>query len=242
MQTTIVIPCYNEAERLNKDVFLAYLDGHPEVGLVFVNDGSSDRTLEMLMAMAEAHPQVHYLDVQPNGGKAEAVRRGMLHAAEHFHSEYIGFWDADLATPLYEIDNFLAKARGHHFDMITGLRLMRLGAQVSRKSSRHYLGRVFATAASVSLKLPVYDTQCGAKMFVKDVVEDLFRQPFVTNWLFDVELFARYVQQHGRENAKTRICEYPLQEWKEVGNSRLKLRDFAFAPYKLFKIKRTYKL
>lgn len=242
MSTTIVIPCYNEAERLDKAAFLSYLCEHGDVRFLFVNDGSRDNTLEMLSAFSAEHPQVHFLDVQPNVGKAEAVRRGVLHAVEHFQPDYVGFWDADLATPLYEIDSLLAKVRSDSFDIVTGLRLMRLGAKVSRKSLRHYLGRVFATAASVELKLPVYDTQCGAKIFVKDVVDGLFRQPFVTKWLFDVELFARYVQLRGRENAKTRICEYPLQEWTDVGNSRLKLSDFITAPYELLKIKRMYKL
>lgn len=240
MLLTVIIPCYNEAERLDKDAFIAYLEGHPEVQMLFVNDGSRDNTLEVLKAMAESHPQVHYLDVQPNGGKAEAVRRGMLHAAEHFQSDYIGFWDADLATPLYEIDNFLFHARRKNFDMVTGLRLARLGAEVRRKNTRHYIGRCFATVASSMLRIPVYDTQCGSKLFKTDIVNNLFSEPFVTRWLFDVEFLARYKKQYGRERALTCIYEYPLLAWEDVNGSKLKPKDFLKAPFELLKIKRKY--
>lgn len=240
MQTTIVIPCYNEAERLNKAEFLAYLRDHADVQFLFVNDGSRDNTLEVLQAFSEEHPQVQYLDVQPNGGKAEAVRRGMLHAAEHFQSDYIGFWDADLATPLYEIDHFLANAQRKDFDVVTGLRLARLGAEVRRKNLRHYIGRCFATVASSLLRIPVYDTQCGSKLYKSNVVKDLFTDSFVTRWLFDVEILARYKQQHGRERALTLIYEYPLLAWEDVNGSKLKITDFLKAPFELLKIRRKY--
>lgn len=239
-QATIIIPCYNEADRLDRAAFLTYLDGHPGVAMLFVNDGSRDNTLEVLQAMAEAHPQVHYLDVQPNGGKAEAVRRGMLHAAANIPSEYIGFWDADLATPLYEIDNFLANAHRKDFDMVTGLRLARLGAGVRRKNSRHYLGRCFATVASSMLRIPVYDTQCGSKIYKAGIVEQLFDEHFITRWLFDVELLARYKRLYGREQATSRIYEYPLLAWEDVGGSKLKIKDFLKAPVELLKIRRKY--
>lgn len=242
MQTTIIIPCYNEANRLNKEAFLQFLGNHEDVFFLFVNDGSKDNTLEMLAAFANEHEHIHYLDVQPNGGKAEAVRRGMLHAAEHFTCDCIGFWDADLATPLYEIDNFLAQMQRGDFEMVTGLRLMRLGAGVKRKQLRHYLGRCFATTASILLKLPVYDTQCGAKLYKASIVPTLFSDSFVTRWLFDVELLARFINAYGRDKAIQNVYEYPLLEWVDVGGSQLKFKDFFKAPYELWQIKRRYKL
>lgn len=242
MQTTIIIPCYNEANRLNKEAFLQFLGNHEDVSFLFVNDGSKDNTLEMLTAFANKHQRIHYLDVQPNGGKAEAVRRGMLHAAEHIPSDYIGFWDADLATPLWEIDNFLTQIQRGDFEMVTGLRLMRLGAGVKRKQLRHYLGRCFATTASIVLKLPVYDTQCGAKLYKASIVPTLFSDSFVTRWLFDVELLARFINAYGRDKAIQNVYEYPLLEWVDVGGSQLKFKDFFKAPYELWQIKRRYKL
>jgi len=242
MQTTIIIPCYNEADRLNKDAFLQFLRNHEEVAFLFVNDGSKDNTLAMLEAFANEHENIHYLDVQPNGGKAEVVRRGMLHAVQHQNSDYLGFWDADLATPLYEIDNFLSQMQRRDFDMVTGLRLMRLGADVKRRPLRHYLGRCFATTASKVLKLPVYDTQCGAKLYKASIVPALFSEPFISRWLFDVELLARYRNAFGRDKAIRNIYEYPVLEWVDVGGSQLKFKNYFYAPYELWKIKKRYSL
>lgn len=242
MRTTIVIPCYNEAGRLNRDAFLHYLSQNEEVSFLFVNDGSKDNTLNVLKSFAEQQERVHYLDLQPNGGKAEAVRRGMLHAAEHFESDCIGFWDADLATPLNEIDSFLAQMCHGNFDIVTGLRLMRLGANVKRKPLRHYLGRCFATCASIVLKLPVYDTQCGAKLYKSGIVPELFGSPFLSKWLFDVELLARYINGYGRDRAVRSIYEYPVFEWVDVGGSQLKIKDFFKGPYELWRIKKRYRI
>lgn len=242
MQTTIIIPCYNEASRLKKEEFIRFASEHPQIDFLFVNDGSSDNTLEVLKTLAIAHSQLKYLDVQPNGGKAEAVRKGMLYAAQNHSYDYIGFWDADLATPLYEISNFTREMQRENYNVVTGLRLMRLGAKVHRKNLRHFLGRCFATVASTMLKLPVYDTQCGAKLYKQNIVEDLFSQPFITKWLFDVELLARYAKLYGHDAAKENIYEYPLLQWEDIGGSQLKFKDFFKAPYELIKINKIYKL
>lgn len=241
MQTVIVVPCYNEASRLKKDAFISFLEKNDEVHFLFVNDGSTDGTLAELQNFAAQNSRVHYLDVQPNGGKAEAVRRGMVYAEQNLDADYIGFWDADLATPLFEIENFVSVIKSRDYDMVTGLRLLRLGAHVKRKRSRHLLGRVFATVASMILHLPVYDTQCGAKLYKRKVVSALFAEPFITRWLFDVELLFRYEKAFGRELAMSKVYECPLMEWVDVGGSQLKFKDFLIAPYELYKIKKNYK-
>lgn len=238
-RTIIVVPCYNESKRLNREAFQAFAQENPDVKFLMVNDGSRDNTLECLSKMAEGHSNIEVLDVQPNGGKANAVRKGMLHAAGQ-DCDYIAFLDADLATPLWEIPNFVREMERKNYDMVTGLRLMRLGAGVKRKTKRHYMGRVFATVASIMLGLPVYDTQCGAKMYRRQIVEPLFRDTFITRWLFDVELMARYVTIYDRERAKEKIYEYPLLQWIDVTGSQLKARDFIKAPMEMLKIKRRY--
>lgn len=241
MQTTIVIPCYNEAKRLNGEAFKDYADKNPDVSFLFVNDGSKDNTIDVLKVLCEGKSRLQYMDLERNGGKAEAVRLGMLHAAENTDSEYIGFWDADLATPLFEIGNFLREMQRGNYSIVTGLRLKRLGNGVCRKALRHYLGRCFATAAAVGLQLPVYDTQCGAKLYKASIVPTLFATPFITRWLFDVELLARYKKIYSIEKALTDIYEYPLLEWKEVTGSQIKMRDFIKGPYELLKIINHYR-
>lgn len=239
MKTIIIVPCYNEASRLPQQQFKNYVEQHPDVAFLFANDGSRDNTLQVLKALTAQHERLILLDIQPNGGKAEAVRKGMLHAATMYDADYLGFWDADLATPLEEVEDFVAwMEKG--YDMVTGLRLMRLGAKVRRKKLRHYLGRCFATCASSMLHLPVYDTQCGAKLFDRSVVERLFSEPFVTRWLFDVEILARYERQFGQQRAMEKIYEFPLFQWADVAGSQLKSKDFFKAPAELWKIRRTY--
>jgi glycosyltransferase involved in cell wall biosynthesis len=240
MTTTIVIPCYNEEKRLNIQAFSDFAIKNLSITFLFINDGSKDNTVDLLTQLTNNRENLQFLNLEKNGGKAEAVRRGMLFAAEKYDCDFIGFFDADLATPLVEIKNFISTMAQNDFDLITGLRLMRLGAKVKRKTSRHYLGRIFATSASKMLKLPVYDTQCGAKLYKKQVVEPLFKDNFITKWLFDVEILARYINIFGREKAMEKIYEYPLYQWEDIGGSQLKVRDFFKAPVELWKIKRRY--
>ena len=98
-RTAIVVPCYNEAERLDQSAFLAHLDASPTTDFIFVNDGSRDATLDMLAALHDAAPtRITVVDLAKNSGKAEAVRQGLLVAAEN-GAAFVGCWDADLATP-----------------------------------------------------------------------------------------------------------------------------------------------
>ncbi len=240
-KTLVIIPCYNEENRLNSQVFLDYAKEHQDIYFLFVNDGSKDGTKDIINAIATKSTQCKCLHLSNNSGKAEAVRRGMLAALENGNDyQYIGFFDADLATPLYEIQNFMKEMEKSHFDIVSGLRLSRLGADVQRKKSRHYIGRCFATTASLVLHIPIYDTQCGAKFFKKEIVETLFADKFCSKWIFDVEIFARYLSYIKKENTRVQICEMPLSSWKDIGGSRLKFRDFFVAPFELIRIKRKY--
>ncbi len=240
MDLLVVVPCYNEAKRLPTQQFFDYAAQNQWVSFLFVNDGSTDDTLLLLQNMHRQNGQIHFLDLEKNGGKAAAVRQGMLYAAEKFSSNYIAFWDADLATPLSEMAPMLEAMKHGNYNVVTGMRLRRLGAKVKRKNSRHYLGRVFATTASNLLNLPVYDTQCGAKIYKTAIVTTLFNESFITKWLFDIELLARYIAHLGHEDAVRKIYEYPLYSWCDVDGSRLKATDFLKAPLELLKIKRKY--
>jgi glycosyltransferase involved in cell wall biosynthesis len=227
----LVVPCYNEAERFPVESFAAFLETHPRFGLVLVNDGSRDATLAMLTGLAARYSsQASVLDLQPNGGKAEAVRRGLLAAIERGPA-LVGFWDADLATPLDAVDLFegLLSERPD-IEWVIGARVKLLGRQVQRQAVRHYLGRVFATVASLTLGIPIYDTQCGAKLFrVSDPLKDSLEQRFGSRWVFDVELIGRFISRlaaNGTQDPADRIYEYPLPKWVDVGGSKVKPTDF----------------
>jgi hypothetical protein len=180
------------------------------------------------------------VDLNKNSGKAEAIRQGFLHAVK-LEFENIGYWDADLATPLGIIDKFLSVLETNTASIIMGARVMLLGRDIERKRTRHYLGRIFATVVSMLiLKLPVYDTQCGAKIFRNNnFLKRVFSQPFRVNWIFDVELIARYQMISKNENVfdmANFIIEYPLDIWRDVGGSKLKSTDYFVALFDVTKL------
>jgi dolichyl-phosphate beta-glucosyltransferase len=230
---TVVIPCYNEAARLRVDAYEAFLRSETSRGisLLFVNDGSRDGTLAVLEALRAGLPeQVRVLDQQPNRGKAEAVRKGMLQVIAEGHATVTGFWDADLATPLEEIRHFrdLMTARPE-LHLVLGSRVRLLGHRIDRQPVRHYLGRFFATAVSLLLRLPVYDTQCGAKLFrITPELEQVLAEPFHSRWIFDVEILARYLAFHHGHSRElgAEMYECPLPEWTDVKGSKVRPTDF----------------
>jgi dolichyl-phosphate beta-glucosyltransferase len=226
-QTFIVVPCYNEAERLAADEFERAARAHPTLHFVLVDDGSKDRTREILTELSARLPaRIHALSLERNSGKAEAVRRGVLDALERGAS-LVGYWDADLATPLAAIPAFAQVLSDRpEIELVLGARVKLLGRHVERQPSRHYIGRVFATLASMALKLPVYDTQCGAKLMrTTPEVRQAFAEPFTLNWCFDVELIARLKRAHGAAAGEFHnLCvELPLDTWTDAPGSKLTL-------------------
>lgn len=244
-RTAVVIPCYDEAARLPTATYVEFLRAHDDVGLVFVDDGSHDGTLALLRGIAsEAPDRALVLALPSNVGKAEAVRRGMLRALESGAS-VVGFWDADLSTPLDAILDFRDLLdRRPEIDLVIGSRVVLLGRRVERRALRHYLGRIAATAISFVLGLRVYDTQCGAKLFrAGEPTRALFAEPFAARWIFDVEILARMVRarrQGALAPAASAICEVPLSRWVDVAGSKVRPGDYLRGALDLWRIRRRY--
>jgi dolichyl-phosphate beta-glucosyltransferase len=239
------VPCYNEGSRLQIKRFTDFLGEVEGVNFLFVNDGSRDNTLAVLQAIQRGREdRIEILDKRENAGKAEAVRSGLLQAIEHGNGSFVGFWDADLSTPLEVIPDFLALFNGNdRLEMVFGSRVRLLGRDVARKASRHYLGRVFASFASMTLGLPIYDTQCGAKLFrVTPELSSVLKGSFLSRWVFDVEILARFIAFYGGSVAYLRdsIYEFPLPRWYDVDGSKVRPGDFFKAAIDLFRIYRTY--
>ena len=237
----LVVPCYNEAARLNVPAFRSFLQAETHTRVLFVDDGSKDGTLTVLRRLCEGfEAKTEILVCAHNGGKAEAVRRGILHALDGLHAEDVGFWDADLATPLDAVFPLLnVLDRDERKDMVFGARVKLLGRCVERNVARHYLGRVFATVVSTLLRLSIYDTQCGAKIFrVNELTRAVFAQPFLSKWVFDVEIIARYLRAYGRDTQRmeSAIYEYPLECWVDVAGSKVKPLDFFTAFWDVVRI------
>jgi glycosyltransferase involved in cell wall biosynthesis len=213
---TLIVPCYNEANRID---LAAFHKAPANVRFVFVDDGSRDHTSTKIEA---GKPDDAILLRMPrNAGKAEAVRQGMLHVLNHpadfKESNIVGFWDADLATPLSEVSNLEAilTEKGSTLDAVIGSRIKKLGSRIERSLKRHILGRIFTTISDNLLNLSAYDTQCGAKIFRKDIIAKAFSEPFVSRWVFDVEVLLRL----GTE----RIVECPLKSWRDVRGSKINI-------------------
>jgi glycosyltransferase involved in cell wall biosynthesis len=236
----IVIPCFNEEKRLDRAAFERFAAETPEVSYVFVDDGSADDTKRILEELADRlSGRANVVALEENSGKAEAVRRGVNCALER-RSDYVGFWDADLATPLDVIPEFSDLLDTHpEIQMIMGARVQLLGRRIERSPLRHYAGRIAATAISTVLGLRVYDTQCGAKLFRSDAARELFGEPFRTRWIFDAEIIARLIAKLGAHSdlaARDAIYEYPLHTWMDVRGSKIGPSDYLRAAADLHRI------
>jgi dolichyl-phosphate beta-glucosyltransferase len=242
---TIVVPCYNEARRLDAHAFQSYVErGHLE-RFLFVDDGSTDGTAAILQELRDFAPgQFAFISLTKNCGKAEAVRQGVLKALDD-QPDFVGYWDADLATPLDAIPGFCELMESkEHLQMVLGSRVKLMGRTIQRRMLRHYPGRVFATLVSMALRLPVYDTQCGAKLCrVSPEIRSLFESPFRSNWVFDVELIARFIRARriaGGPPPEEALYEKPLDEWRDVRGSKVKPQDCIIALFELGVIYWTY--
>ena len=236
LKKCIIIPCYNEEKRINADRFIAFAKVNPEIQICFVNDGSTDQTLRVLEESFRL-PQFEVINLAKNRGKAEAVRQGVL---ANLDAGVLGYFDADLSTPLEEFVRLAAELKGD-VQFVFGSRILTVSANIVRSSYRHYFGRIIATFISNILKLPIYDTQCGAKVFSSEIARTTFSEPFSSPWLFDVEIFARLIQKFGYTKVRDIIKEQPLLEWIEAGDSRITVMDMIKVPVHLLKIKLRYR-
>lgn len=244
----LVVPCYNEADRLRPEAFVQALARYPSLRLLFVDDGSRDATGRILKELvAGSDDRATVLALGRNTGKAEAVRRGLLLAFD-LRPAFVGYWDADLATPFEALADFLEVLRHKAaIEVVVGSRVRLLGRDIRRSARRHYIGRVFATAASLVLDLPVYDTQCGAKLFrATEEIQGLLTRPFQTRWIFDVELIARYLEERRVEDgtipAAARIYELALRTWIDEPGSKVRTWDGVRALadlWRIYKVRRS---
>jgi glycosyltransferase involved in cell wall biosynthesis len=236
-----VVPCFNEVDRLRPDDFVAAVEREPGLSFLFVDDGSTDGTAGALRTLCARRPdRLELIELARNRGKAEAVRQGLLAAIDR-DADYAGYWDADLSTPLAAIPEFRAVLDARPgVRLVMGARVQLLGRHISRRATRHYSGRIFATLASLTLGLPVYDTQCGAKLFrVTPDLGAVFDTPFLSRWIFDVEILERMLRPAGGRSAVAAagIVELPLLEWTDVGGSKVRPTDFARAGLELARIR-----
>jgi CheY-like chemotaxis protein len=221
----VVIPCYNEEDRLQTDSFAHFLNNNSGYQLCFVNDGSKDDTLGVLNKFKEEHDDIIVYNCAKNGGKAEAVRQGMLHLLKDPSLDFIGFLDADLSTNFADFEDLVSTLSNSSFKLVAGSRIQRVGASILRESSRGIISKTVNYIIRKILGMEFQDTQCGAKVMSRDIVEEMFKEPFLTQWIFDVEIFLRMKKHFGAAEAERLICEQPLKRWVHEDGSKLSMKD-----------------
>lgn len=239
MQIAIVIPCFNEASRWQAE-YWSKLTADSDVTWVFVNDGSTDSTAQLLDGICKSNSHCSVLHLQRNSGKALAVRAGFLHLFATGRWDVVAFMDADGAFAREEFVRVLKcseeKLGVGKWDSVWTSRVALAGRDIQRSLLRHYLGRLVATYVSIGTDSLPYDTQSGLKFFaVSDELVRCFEAPFLTRWLFDLELINRWLRIVHRP---MQIWEEPLMSWKEVDGSRVTRGEFLRIARELSLIKR----
>ncbi len=187
---SIVIPAYNEEKRIRKSIteLRYYLKSRKlRHEIIVVDDGSTDRTIEVLKEMS--FPELRVISITKSG-KGKAVREGVLSAVY----DYVFFMDADLSTGVEEIGNFIGIFKKEpETDIIIGSRYIPEGSEITQPPFRSLVGKTFSLVKSALLGINYYDSQCGFKAFRKDAAMKIFPKSVIKGFSFDVEIL--YIAQ-----------------------------------------------
>jgi len=237
MKTGIIIPCYNEANRLNTNAFVHFVKYNTAYHLCFVNDGSKDNTVEVLNQIKKQVPvRVSIIDVKNNAGKAAAVRTGVKYLNQNKNIDVVGFMDADLSTGFADFKSLVKTLRENdELTFVYGSRGKGEG-NIKRSFFRGIFSKIIKMIVFLILGLPIEDTQCGAKVFKKEVIGIAYGKKFLTRWLFDVEIFIRLKEYYGSPMVMDKIYEQALESWEHVDDSKLGMKDALQIPYMLMSI------
>jgi len=233
----IIIPCYNEEKRLEEhliDELIAITD----CDIYFANDGSKDNTLSLLKKISTKHPdRCSVIAFEKNQGKAATIFKTVTVLLEKDIYQFIGYFDADFSTPVTEVKRIIDQTHKHtEKQFFFGSRVMVLNSGIQRSTHRHIIGRIIITLINFRFKLGIYDTQCGAKLFSDKILRQSFQKPFVTSWLFDVEIFIRLKKENLLQFGK----EIPIYDWRDVLGSKLGWKTAFKILKELYKLVKTY--
>lgn len=232
----IIIPCYNEEKRFDLSS-MDVLINQTSSDIYLANDGSSDKTLEIISNFSSQNSdRCFVLNYPKNEGKAQTIFKSCNKILALNNYDFIGYFDADFSTPVSEISRMIDAIEIKNDFFLIGSRILLLNSKIERKIHRHIIGRIIVTLINFNFKLGIYDTQCGAKFFSKSIVQLAFSKPFKTSWLFDVEVFIRLKRldllKHGKE--------FPLLIWKDIDGSKLSFKTAFKILKELYYLKKSY--
>lgn len=233
----VVIPCYNEEKRLKKSSILKLINHTEQIDVYLSNDGSTDNTANLMIDIAQESDAIKVLNYDKNEGKAKTIFKSFVSLKNRNEYTHFGYLDADFSTESEDYLELYQELLNSDKKYIFGSRIATLNSKIDRKLHRHLIGRGVITFINIFFKFKIYDTQCGAKIFDRQVLEVITRSEFVTNWLFDIEIFIRLTN----DNLLFEGIEYPLKKWKDINGSKIRKRDSFFIGRDIFKLIRKYK-
>lgn len=223
---SIVIPAYNEESRIvptiEKVIEFVKDKRHLNFEILVVDDGSQDATCAVVQRYASSHPGLKLLRNEKNEGKGNTVKKGVLAAK----GKMIFFTDADLSTPIEELDRFQEEIGPA--DIVIGSRaIKRENIMIHEPFHREVLGRIFCWFVRVFCVPGFIDTQCGAKMFTNEAARKIFPLVKITRFAFDVEvLYLAHLFHY-------KVKELPVK-WYYSANTRV--RTFQDGPKMLLDV------
>ena len=165
----------------------------------------------------------------------------MLFLEKFRYLDYIGFLDADLSTNLKDFDALVSTIETSSFKIVSGSRISRMGANITKESARKIISFSINYIIRKILGMDFKDTQCGAKIMNREIIQVAFQKKFVTKWLFDVEIFMRMKKHFGTKKAQAFICEQPLNRWVHADGSKLSMKDSVKIVFQLAEIAWVYR-
>lgn len=209
---SVVVPTYNEEARIGPTVrrIVEYCSAaEPEFELIVVDDGSTDRTVEVVHEAAAGNPRVRVIELGRNCGKGAAVRAGMLGS----YGAQVLFSDADLATPIEEVVKLQAALAAGHEVAVASRGLPDSQIEIRQHPMRELMGRTFNLMVRALALGGIRDTQCGFKLFTRAATDDLFTRASIDGFAFDVEIL--WLARH-----RYRIAEIPVV-WRHIEESKV---------------------
>lgn len=230
MKLSVVIPAYNEEQRIAKT--LANIDSFLEkqsydYEIVVVVNGSKDRTYEIVKQLESTTVQKAVAVNLAEGGKGNAVKRGIL---EHASGDIIMFMDADNATPISEFTKFLPFFDQGYDVVIASREVEPHLMKVKQSFKRQLLGKMSHLLVRIVLLPGIYDTQLGFKAFKKEAAKEIFKRVSILGWAFDMEVLA-IARKHGYKIKEVGV------EWTEFGGSHVPASAFIESLIDLFRIR-----
>ena len=214
----ILVPCYNEESRFDSGHFIRYINDHKHWDFYFVDDGSTDKTRRILKQVEEASNS-YIVQLPANKGKGNALREAFLGIKKQY--DVYGFIDADLDIPLAQLDLLMTALYNSEALLAIGTRDFRLNFFKLRSFASLFV--LYIANRIIKLEPKISDTQCGCKLFKQAAVKIVLKQPFISSWLFDIEIFARLNKEI--PSLRHRIQEVPLLNLNVSKKSNLKYKE-----------------